>query len=89
MMRAITPSVSLLPGFLLFFSFHLFAQNAESDLQKPVSDLDEIQRQEWEEIPTIEEVPIKNAPDEKTSKEQNLRPKREMAPLGEDDLSPR
>lgn len=70
----------------MFLSFQAFSQDAESDLQKPVSDITEIQRQEWEEIPTIEEVPIKNTPDgddqkrvprsEETMKELPRKPRR-------------
>lgn len=80
--------MKILACLLLLTSVQLYAQNAESDLQKPISDLDEIQREEWQDIPTIYEVPIKNAPDDgaQREEEQKDRPSREIAPLSEEDM---
>ena len=62
--------------FLFLNSSSLFAQNAESDLQNPVIDITKIQREEWDEIPTIKEVPMKGEPKEQdTSKKKNTKQK--------------
>lgn len=77
-----------LAGLLLLSALPLFAQNAESDLQKPVSDLGKIQREEWEKIPTIEEVLIKNAPQEKRMRKQQReeeKPSRKIRPLRQEE----
>lgn len=60
-----------LPLFVALFFLPVYAQNAESDLQNHVIDIEEIQKQEWEEIPTIEEVPIRDVPDESENPERD------------------
>lgn len=57
--------------FLFLISSSLFAQNAESDLQNPVIDITKIQREEWDEIPTLEEVPIEGEPKNAQEKEDS------------------
>lgn len=44
---------------LLLISFNTYSQEKEGDLQLPVTDLSEIERQEEEVPPTIDEVEMK------------------------------
>ena len=45
--------------FIFMFHFNTWAQDKEGDLQLPVVDVSEIERQEEEQIPTLDEVEMK------------------------------
>lgn len=60
--------------FLLFVSFNIMAQEKEGDLALPVSDL-EIEKQEEELPPTLEEVEIRQKRDRKPSEVKDEEPK--------------
>jgi hypothetical protein len=45
--------------FILVFHFNLHAQDKEADLQLPVSDVSQIQKQEEEMPPTLDQVEMK------------------------------
>lgn len=57
---------------LLILSFSLtlfaFAEDKEGDLQLPVSDISEIQKEEEKKLPTLDEVPMKDDKRLKTEK---------------------
>lgn len=45
---------------MMFLTSPLFAQDSEADLQIPVEDISQIQKEEEQQIPTLEEVEMKN-----------------------------
>jgi hypothetical protein len=59
----------------LTLSFNLFAQDKEADLQIPVSDISEIQREEADLPPTLEEVEMKQ---EKAKSPRKTKPEYEI-----------
>lgn len=64
---------------ILLFHFNLYAQNTEADLNLPVSDVSEIQKQEEEIPPTIDEVEMKQK-NKKTNKKKVKNEKTKTAP---------
>lgn len=69
--------------FLFIFSLNLHAQEREGDLNLPVSDLPEVERQEEELPPTINEVEMKEKKKPSRHTKKNQRDQKKKTPKHE------